>query len=221
MRKALVPLLASLALCGAATVALIATNARAQPAPRKPVMMALVTSSDLVAAAPPVEGGPPPEMMKDGMGPRREQMCQEMYAHKAGEMAYLEAKFALTPAQAPLFARWKTAALDVARAHQSDCTSHQRPDRAERANLIDRLGEEEKMLKRRIADIQAERPALEAFYNSLTPAQKAEMTRGHEARMGGRLRRMAGMMDGGPHGPGMGPGGRPPMEHGPDAPPPQ
>ena len=30
MRKALIPMLASLALCGAATAALIATNARAQ-----------------------------------------------------------------------------------------------------------------------------------------------------------------------------------------------
>jgi hypothetical protein len=217
MRKALLPMFASLLLCGAATAALVATNARAQTAPRRPVMMALVSSTDLTAAAPPVEGGPPPDMMPD-RGARREQMCHEMYAHKVGEIAYLEAKFALTPAQTPLFARWKNAALDVARAHQSDCTSHQRPDRAERANLIDRLGEEEKMLKRRIADIQAERPALEAFYNSLTQAQKAEMTHGHDARMGERMHRMAGMMDhGGPHGP----DGRPPIEHGPDAPPPQ
>jgi hypothetical protein len=203
---------ASLALCGAATIALIATTARAQPAPRKPVMMALVSSADLVShlAAPPVEGGPSSDMIPGGA--RREQICQEIYAHKVGQMAYLEAKFALTPAQAPLFARWKTAALDVARAHQKDCAAHERPDQQAAApNLIDRLGEEEKMLKRRLADIQTERPALAAFYDSLTPAQKADMTHGHEARMGGRLRRMADLGRGGPHGPGGDPSGPAPM----------
>ena len=43
MRKALVPMLASLALCGGATVALIASNAHAQPEGKKPMMVALVT----------------------------------------------------------------------------------------------------------------------------------------------------------------------------------
>ncbi len=40
MRKALLPMIASLALCGAATVALIATNAHAEQSGRKPVMLA-------------------------------------------------------------------------------------------------------------------------------------------------------------------------------------
>ena len=43
MRKALFPMIASLALCGAATAALVATNARAEQGGRKPVMIALVT----------------------------------------------------------------------------------------------------------------------------------------------------------------------------------
>lgn len=49
MRKALVPMLASLALCGAAVVALVATNARAQTSPRKPVMVALVAPGAMLA----------------------------------------------------------------------------------------------------------------------------------------------------------------------------
>ena len=40
MRKALLPMIASLALCGAATAALIATNAHAEQSGTKPVMMA-------------------------------------------------------------------------------------------------------------------------------------------------------------------------------------
>ncbi|MDB5741116.1 MAG: hypothetical protein JWP16_2156, partial [Alphaproteobacteria bacterium] len=41
MRKALLPMIASLALCGAATIALVATNARAEQSPKRPVMMAM------------------------------------------------------------------------------------------------------------------------------------------------------------------------------------
>ena len=53
MRKALVPMLASLALCGAATAALVATNARAAPTTtRKPVMVALVTPGTMLAQTP-------------------------------------------------------------------------------------------------------------------------------------------------------------------------
>lgn len=76
---------------------------------------------------------------------------------------------------------------------------------------------EEDLLKKRLADIQAERPALTAFYESLTPAQKEEFGQGDMRRMAGRMRMMLGMM-GRPH-PGMGPG---PTEHGPmgEAPPP-
>ncbi|HSS14338.1 MAG TPA: hypothetical protein VLL04_10610, partial [Rhizomicrobium sp.] len=64
---------------------------------------------------------------------------------------------------------------------------------------------EEELLKRRLSDIQAERPALAALYAALTPAQKEEFG---EA---GSMHMMMGMMDR-PH-PGMGPGpmGRGPM----------
>ena len=55
MRKALIPMLASLALCGAATVALVATNARAQTNSRKPVMAALVAPGTMLA-----QNTPPP-----------------------------------------------------------------------------------------------------------------------------------------------------------------
>ena len=43
MRKALFPLIASLAVCGAATAALVATTARAEQSVRKPVMVAMAT----------------------------------------------------------------------------------------------------------------------------------------------------------------------------------
>lgn len=219
MRKTLFPMIASLALCGAATAALVATNARAEQGGRKPVMLALVTpdkDSAGTMAAPRTEEGPD---TREAMGePRREQVCKFLYARKAGELAFLEAKLSLSANQAPLFARWKQVSLDVAKQHESDCTAHKRPAEARgtRLSVMDRLALEEDLLKRRLSDIQAERPALGALYAALTPAQKQEFSQGELRGMAGRMRMMLGTMD---H-PGMGPGamGHGPMGRGPMGP---
>ncbi|HVW75000.1 MAG TPA: Spy/CpxP family protein refolding chaperone [Rhizomicrobium sp.] len=227
MRKALLPMFASLALCGAATAALIATNARAEQSARKPVMT--LVGQDLLAGddtvAPVAEGGAPAMMHDDSA--HRAQFCKDMYAHKVGEMAFLEAKLSLTASQQPLFDHWKQANLDIARRHESDCTGREATAHkpGERPSLVDRLNREETMLKRRLADIDAEKPSLTAFYASLSQQQQQEF--GHAAmyRMAERMHMMRDMM-GGPHRPGMGG----PMGHGPgpmdgpgamgDAPPP-
>ena len=148
MRKALLPMIASLALCGAATGALIATNARAAQSPKKPVMVAMVTTPSLgMTAAPGPNGGPPPGMMDapgdmgggamhgpmDGkMGERMQahmaQMCKDMVAHKIGELAFLEAKLALTPAQTSAFTRWKQVSLEIAQRHSGECSSRTAQD---------------------------------------------------------------------------------------------
>jgi len=225
MRKALLPMVASLALCGAATVALVATNARAEQSVRKPTMIALVTAnSDDTQATPRPEDGPAPgmrsEMREAMMGPRREQICKDLYARKAGELAFLEAKLSLKANQTPLFARWKQASLDVAKQHETDCAAHRPEARGHRLTVVDRLTLEEDLLKKRLADIQAERPALTALYGTLSPAQKEEITHGEMRRMAGRMHMMLGMMDR-PHR-GMGPGqmGRGPMDGPPEPPPP-
>jgi len=226
MRKALFPMIASLALCGAATAALVATNARAEQGGRKPVMIALVTPDKGGGmAAPQAEGGPAPDMQE--VGPRREQVCKFLYARQAGELAFLEAKLSLSANQAPLFARWKQASLDVAKQHESDCSSRKRPAQARRGQLsvVDRLALEEELLKRRLTDIQAERPALAALYAALTPAQKEEFGEDESGRMAGRMRMMQGMMDRshssmGPGTMGRGPMGQRPMGQ-PPGPPPQ
>ena len=206
MRKAIFPLIASLALCGAATVALVATNARAEQSPQRPViqrpvMMALATAPSLPldTAAPPAEGGdmlPGMDMPHDGMmgGAMRTRMCKDMVARQTGELAYLETKLALTPAQAPLFARWKGVMLDIAQKHQGECAqmpmmhkSGMRPD------MLEGMAMEEKMLKIRLADLQAERPTLSALYAALTPEQKTELGQAARHEMAGRMHMM---MDG-------------------------
>lgn len=198
MRKALFPMIASLALCGAATAALIATNAHAEQGVRKPVMMALVTPDKQSGmAAPRAEGGAPLEPRETMAEPRREQVCNFLYARKAGELAFLEARLSLSANQAPLFARWKQTSLDVAKQHQSDCAGRKHPaaTRGKRLSVVDRLALEEDLLKRRLSDIQAERPALAALYTSLTPTQKQQFGQNERHRMAGRMHMMLGMMD--------------------------
>ncbi|HEV7960142.1 MAG TPA: hypothetical protein VGP01_03875, partial [Rhizomicrobium sp.] len=57
MRKALIPMLASLALCGAGTAALITTNASAQSDPPKPMMTLVAAPDDLTAQSLPATPG--------------------------------------------------------------------------------------------------------------------------------------------------------------------
>jgi hypothetical protein len=225
MRKALFPMIASLALCGTATAALIVTKAHAdQATTHRPMMVAALTPALTDAAAASHTAAPPPDMMRDGPSPemrteRRAQLCKDMYAHKVGELAFLETKLSLTSAQAPLFARWKDASLDIAKRHEGECSARMRPARAERASIVDRMEIEEKLLKLRLADIDAERPALAALYGALTPAQKEEFGDGDMRRMAGRMHMMMGMM-GRPRAPEMGRPDHGPNGDGPDGPPP-
>jgi len=216
MRKAIFPMVASLALCGAAIAALLATNARAEQGVRKPVMIALVTPDKTdTMAAPRTQGAPDGrEAMAE---PRREQVCKVLYARKAGELAFLEANLSLSANQAPLFARWRQASLDVAKQHEGDCSGRKRPKeaRGQRLTVVDRLALEEDLLKRRLSDIQTERPALTALYAALTPAQKREFGEDDLRRMAGRMHMMLGMIDRPHRGMGPGPVGRGPMGRGP------
>ena len=213
MRKALLPALASLLICGTATVALIANNAHADQSTHRPVMLTVAQNQETAAAEP--EAGPPPGM-DHGMMRQPGQFCQDMYAHKAGEMAFLEAKLQLNANQQPLFARWKNVSLDIAKRHEGDCSGRVQKARAsgQRPDMMQRLDREEDMLKTRLADIQAERPALDALYGALNATQKQEFARAARQGMGERMHMAMGMMR---HAPemgrrlGRGPDGGPPM----------
>jgi hypothetical protein len=155
--KVLLPAAACLLLCAAAAIALIATNASAESAPTKPVMAAL-------ADAPPLEAP-----SADGS---RVAMCGEIGARAAGNLAYLQARLELTAAQAPLFERWKNTRLAAAGRMEAACKARP-PRQARRARTpVERLALQEEMLKRQLADISAERPALAALYGSLNETQR-------------------------------------------------
>jgi hypothetical protein len=204
MRKALLPMLAALALCGTATFALIAGNAHAQPEHKKPMMIALVTpgtkAESTVSAA--GRGGagaaehrlhlPAPAEIATHF----QQICQDRYARQAGLLAYAEAKLSLTSAQQPLFAHWKQVKLDIAKRRADACAARARPANAKMPTLIDRMAQREDMLRQQLADLDAERPALDALFKSLSPEQKQELGRGLAALRGPM--RAHGMFAGGP-----------------------
>jgi hypothetical protein len=221
MRKTLLPMFVSLALCGAAATALAVSSAHAQPEARNPVMVPPVQ----VAQNDPMPDGAPQRDLRRrnpaDFAARMKQMCQERYARATGELTYLQTRLELTASQQPAFQRWSQAKLGIAKRHADDCAQRPLPNRnrADRGQLPgpgDMMGREEERLKQRLSDIQTERPALEALYNTLSPQQRVELiragrhdrpgprrfadARGHRGPMGGRMDR---------HGPG------------PDAPPPQ
>jgi hypothetical protein len=173
MRKALIPMLASLALCGAGTAALIASNGRAQASPRKPVMVALL--GDPLMAQNLLDTPPNARDTSSGasrdFAPDPRQFCDERYAGEVGRMAYLETRLHLSDAEQPLFANWKEVRLDSAKRQAADCAARTGAVR-DRADPVARMSREEAMLKQRIADLDAERPAFSALYAALAPDQR-------------------------------------------------
>jgi hypothetical protein len=185
MKKSLVPMVAALVLCGGATTALIAGSAGAEPEVKRPLMVAMALPHPLIAAmtaAAPDDGANPPDMSQPGLrrpsvaeiAARHKQMCQDEYAHQVGQLAYLEAKLNLTPSQQPLFDRWKSVKLDIAKRGQADCSTRDLPPRNVSAlpSPLDGMAHEEELLKHRLADLDAERPALTALYNTMNASQK-------------------------------------------------
>ncbi|MGH6827641.1 MAG: Spy/CpxP family protein refolding chaperone [Rhizomicrobium sp.] len=170
MRKALIPMLASLILCGAATGALLVTEASAQGSSREPVM-ALVGSSALLAQNAPL-AGQSQGLRSDMTAPLTRDFCQDRHAREAGRLAYMETRLALTEAQRPLFDRWKQVMLDAAQRRAADCGQRAALQGQNRADPVARMSREEATLKGRIADLDAERPVFAAFYQSLTAGQR-------------------------------------------------
>jgi hypothetical protein len=220
MRKALIPMFASLALCGAAAGVIAISTAHAQPAQHTPMMVAQADNP-----APPRRGFNRPAPAD--LGQRLTRLCQDSVARQTGDLAYLETSLNLTAAQQTSFQRWKDAKLAIAHRHADLCAQQvnerlaQRqanqsqpnqanqagpnqaspnPVRADRVSPAERMAREEDRLKQRLADIAAERPALEAFYNVLSPDQKTTFERA-SMRDRGNLMRNRFAFSAGPRGP--------------------
>ena len=171
--RIIVPFFASLALCASAAMAQDAPQA--PPAPTAAHM-----------------GHGPWHMNKEDMAKHHAQRCSDRYAGAVGRLAYLETKLDLTDRQKPLFERWKHVKLSAVRAHADECATKMPRDMD--ASIIDRMKMHEKMMKARLADLQAEMPSLEALVASLNDEQKEDLDRAHEM-FGERMHGMFGDRD--------------------------
>ena len=170
--RIIVPFVASLALCASA--------AMAQDAPTPPT-----------APAAKHMGHGSWHMNKEGMAKHHAQMCTDLYAHAVGKLAYLETKLALTDNQKPLFERWKKVKLSAVKAHTDECATL--TTSMWDASIVERMKTQEKMLKSRLASLQAEMPSLEALAASLSDEQKHVLDRAR-GMFGDRMHGMHGMM---------------------------
>lgn len=229
MRKSILTLSLSL-LLGAGAIAVAATtHASAQSAGNQSATRPLLLAQAQTA---PAARGPGLRAQRPAPSPeqqaqRRAQMCKDMTARAAGRLAYLETRLELTPAQRGAFNKWRDVRLAAAGTRAQACATAPAGrgrgaagTQAQRPSPVDRMARQEQMLRQRLATITAERPALEALYNSLTAEQRARFQPDAGPRRGmgrGQMRGRPGMMQdrrGGPRGGMMqrGPQGAPPAQ---------
>ena len=134
----------------------------------------------------------------------RTERCKSRYAHVAGKLAYLQADLQITDAQRGAFDQWKSVVLSSAKTHSEQCLAHSADAKPmeHHHDALERNARMEKHLEARLAQLKAERPALENLYTSLTPDQKKEFDRaeshhhhgpmGHGHMGGERFGRMGG-----------------------------
>ena len=107
--------------------------------------------------------------------------CKELYARKAGFLAYLGAKLDLTQPQQPLWDKYHQAMLDSAGKERQVCLDNAGAAPSD-MTALQRRDRMEKFLTARLDALHATRPPLEALYQSLTPEQRAllDHPRGHD-----------------------------------------
>ncbi|HKO07072.1 MAG TPA: Spy/CpxP family protein refolding chaperone [Alphaproteobacteria bacterium] len=125
----------------------------------------------LAQTTPPPAGGPPHHHEIS-----RAEMCTMHQAHMAGHLAYLEVRLNLTAEQKPLWTKWRDAlAPGMEKAHAMCMERAGKPEAPE--SIVERAAHLQQMLAARAASLAAAQPALTAFYNALTPDQKAILDR--------------------------------------------
>lgn len=141
-----------------------------------------------VAIAQTADNTTPPPMMHQEHHPdfakMHKEMCEERPAHAAAKLAYVEVKLGLTDAQKPLFAKWRQTVLDSSAKQKTACLAEApKGDHKQVPTVLERESHEETALQARLDMLKTTRPALQAFYDSLTDAQKEEFNHLHEHGM--------------------------------------
>jgi LTXXQ motif family protein len=99
-----------------------------------------------------------------------QERCIDRLARRAARRAYVETKLDLTAAQRSLWDKLQAIALTEEQKERQLCAGLKA---ATAPNLLDRMERLQQFLAARLDGLQTAKPALQAFYQALTPAQRA------------------------------------------------
>ena len=99
-----------------------------------------------------------------------QERCIDRLAWRAARRAYVETKLDLTPAQRPLWDKLQAIAQTEEQKEHQLCAGLKA---ATAPNLLDRMERLQQFLAARLDGLQTAKPALQEFYQALTPAQRA------------------------------------------------
>ena len=165
-----VPATALFSLVAAAGLAWMSPAAALDSGSDDPLEMAQATPP---AAPPPAAGG---QERRERAAFNPKAFCLDRVAHRAGARAYLKVRLELKPEQMTAWNAFSKAADDADAKETTRCNALP-TDMKERPNFVDRLSREEDFMKARIERIEAVKPTLLAFYNTLSPEQKVVLDR--------------------------------------------
>lgn len=150
-----------------------------------PLLWAAMACAQGVPPSPPAAGqstqqppAPPSERRHAEEDPvaHHKTFCSDHYAHEIAGLFYLEAKLDLTEKQRSAWNKWRQVQSDNANKEQTVClTNAPTPDA--KPTAPEREAQMEKVLVIKLQNLQSSRPALEALYEVLTPAQRAVFDR--------------------------------------------
>jgi hypothetical protein len=126
-------------------------------------------------ATPDGPGGGHHRWEHDRMAQSPQQACEDHIARRAGFAAYIAAKLDLTPDQKPLWDKVQAAMQASADKQRQVCATLKPASERGQETMIDRMNTRQAMLTAQLQGLQQVEPAVQALYQSLTPAQKAVM----------------------------------------------
>jgi hypothetical protein len=102
-----------------------------------------------------------------------QQRCEERLAKRAGMVAYVVAKLNLTADQRPLLDKLQGVLQANADKERQLCATLKPLAERGQETVLDRMNRREQFLTARLQALQQTKPALQAFYQAMTPEQKA------------------------------------------------
>lgn len=101
-----------------------------------------------------------------------QQRCEERLARRAGIVAYTVAKLNLTQQQRPLWDKVEGALQSAGDKQRQLCATLKPPQERSSETVLDRMSRREQFLSAHLQALQQIEPAMQQFYQALTPEQK-------------------------------------------------